>query len=175
MMMQGLNVHPRTQRSFQLLQTKKEETVKPINETHLIRIKSNIAHHGDAEHPEKIELTTRGSYIFKNGNYFITYAESETTGFAGTTTTVKVAEDESRVAMLRFGQNASQLLIQRGQRNLCHYETGVGSLTLGVTANEITSTLGEAGGMVRFDYMLDAGTAELMSQNGLEITVTPLS
>ncbi len=165
-------IHPRTQRKLQLIHAKKEPIVKKINETHLIRIKSNISRD---EETENIELTTRGSYVFKNGHYFITYAESETTGFAGTTTTVKVAEDESRIAMLRFGKNASQLLIQRGQRNLCHYETGVGSLTLGVTANEITSTLGENGGTVRFDYMLDAGTADLMSQNGLEITVTPLS
>lgn len=171
-MIDKLNVHPRTQRNLQLIQQKRNRTVKQIKETHLIRIKSKISRDEDSEN---IELTTRGSYIFKNGHYFITYAESETTGFAGTTTTVKVAEDESRVAMLRFGKNASQLLIQRGQRNLCHYETGVGSLTLGVTANEITSTLGDEGGTVRFDYMLDAGTAELMSQNGLEITVTPLS
>ncbi len=169
-MMQGL--HPRTLRKMDLIRHKKDCTVKTIKETHLIRIKSKISRGDDAEN---IELTTRGSYLFKNGHYFITYNESETTGFAGTTTTVKVAEDESRVAMLRFGKNASQLLIQRGQRNLCHYETGVGSLTLGVTANEITSDLTQEGGTVRFDYMLDAGTAELMSQNGLEITVTPLS
>ncbi len=171
-MTQDFALHPRTARNMQLIQTKKETIVKDIKETHLIRIKSHIARDEEAEN---IELTTRGSYVFKNGHYFITYAESETTGFAGTTTTVKVAEDESRVAMLRFGKNASQLLIQRGQRNLCHYETGVGSLTLGVTANEISSDLTEAGGTVRFDYMLDAGSAELMSQNGLEITVTPLS
>ncbi len=159
-------------RTLQMIQAKKDNTVKQIKETHLIRIKSNITRDDDCE---KIELTTHGSYVFKNGHYFITYAESETTGFVGTTTTVKVAEDESRVAMLRFGKSTSQLLIQRGQRNLCHYETGVGSLTLGVTANEIASTLTEDGGTVRFDYMLDAGSTQLMSQNGLEITVTPLS
>ncbi len=169
-MMQGL--HQRTLRNMKLIKTKKDTTVKQVNETHLIRIKSKITRD---EESENIELTTRGSYVFKNGNYFITYAETETTGFDGTTTMVKVAEDESRVAMLRFGKTASQLLIQRGQRNLCHYETGVGSLTLGVTANEIASDLDAQGGTVRFDYMLDAGSAELMSQNGLEITVTPLS
>ncbi len=172
-MIENMNLHPRTQRNLNLLHRTKEDTVKQqVKETHLIRIKSKISRNDDSEN---IELTTRGSYVFKNGNYFITYAETETTGFAGTTTMVKVAQDESRVAMLRFGKTASQLLIQRGQRNLCHYETGVGSMTLGVTANEIASDLSEDGGTVRFDYMLDAGTADLMSQNGLEITVTPLS
>ncbi len=172
-MIQKHSLHPRTRRTLQLLHTKKETTVKKeIKETHLIRIKSQISRDDEVE---KIELTTRGNYILKNEHYFITYIESEATGFAGTTTTVKVAADESRVALLRFGKSAGQLLIQRGERTLCHYETPVGSLTLGVTANDITSTLTEEGGTVYFDYMLDAGTADFMSQNGLEITVTPLS
>lgn len=162
----------RAKRTLQLIHAKKGKEVKQITETHLIRIKSKIFR-GDEQ--EDIELTTRGSYVFKNGQYFITYAESEATGFSDTITTVKVAEDESRVGLLRFGKNNSQLIIQRGQRNLCHYETGVGSLTLGVTANDITSSLTPDGGSVQFSYMLDAGLAELMSENGLDITVTPLS
>ena len=39
--------------------------------------------------------------------------------------------------MLRFGKNGgvgTQLQIEKGKRNLCHYETGFGSMTLGVTA-----------------------------------------
>ncbi len=143
-----------------------------VKETHMIRIKSAILRDGE---PENIELMTRGSYVFKNGHYFISYVDSEATGMLGSTTTVKVAADESRVAVLRFGKQTSQLLMQRGQRNLCHYETSVGSMTLGVTADEIQSSLNPDGGSVFFSYLLDIGTAELVSENAMELTIAPLS
>ncbi len=39
---------------------------------------------------------------------------------------------------------------KKGRRNLCHYETGFGSMTLGVTADEIDCQLTEKGGTARF-------------------------
>ena len=105
----------------------------------------------------------------------MTYRETETTGYEGCTTTLKIAADGSRVAMLRFGKAGgagTQLLIEKGRRNLCHYETGFGSMTLGVTADEIDCQLTEKGGTARFAYLLDADSAELVSRNRLEVTVT---
>ena len=87
----------------------------------------------------------------------------------------KIAADGSRVAMLRFGKGGgagTQLLIEKGKRNLCHYETGYGSMTLGVTADEIECGLTEKGGTAKFGYLLDANSAELVSRNRLEVTVT---
>ena len=49
------------------------------------------------------------------------------------------------MALLRFGRANSQLLIERDRRNLCHYETEVGSLTLGVTGDGIDCKLTEKG------------------------------
>ena len=111
----------------------------------------------------------------KGGSYYITYKETETTGYEGCTTTLKIAVDGSRVVMLRFGKNGgvgTQLQIEKGKRNLCHYETGFGSMTLGVTADEIVNELTEKGGTVRFAYLLDANSADLVSRNRLEVTVT---
>ena len=128
-----------------------------------------------AEETDKIELMTYGSFLKKAGSYYISYKETETIGFAGCTTTIKIAADGSRVAMLRFGKGGgagTQLLIEKGRRNLCHYETGFGSMTLGVTADEIDCQLTEKGGTARFAYLLDADSAELVSRNRLEVTVT---
>ena len=125
-----------------------------------------------AEETDKIELMTYGSFLKKAGSYYISYKETETIGFAGCTTTIKIAEDGSRVALLRFGRANSQLLIERDRRNLCHYETGYGSMTLGVTADEIECGLTEKGGTAKFGYLLDANSAELVSRNRLEVTVT---
>ena len=66
-----------------------------------------------AEETDKIELMTYGSFLKKAGSYYISYKETETIGFAGCTTTIKIAEDGSRVALLRFGKVNTQLVIQR--------------------------------------------------------------
>ena len=128
-----------------------------------------------AEETDKIELMTYGSFLKKAGSYYISYKETETIGFAGCTTTIKIAEDGSRVALLRFGRANSQLLIERERRNLCHYETEVGSLTLGVTGDGIDCNLTEKGGSAVFSYLLDADDARLVSRNTLEMTVQPVN
>lgn len=153
---------------------------KPLKEDYIIRIKSRIEQHVEepAEEEEKeefVELMTRGQFAQKGGSYYITYKETETTGYEGCTTTLKIAADGSRVAMLRFGKGGgagTQLIIEKGKRNLCHYETGYGSMTLGVTADEIVCGLTEKGGTAKFGYLLDANSAELVSRNRLEVTVT---
>ena len=101
---------------------------KTLKENYIIRIKSRIEQDGETE---QVELMTRGSFALRGGSYYITYRETETTGYEGNVTTLKIAADSSRVAMLRFGPQASQLVIEKGRRNLCHYETGYGSVTLG--------------------------------------------
>ena len=112
-----------------------------------------------------------GSLVKKGDTYYITYKETQTIGFEGCTTTIKIAEDGSRVALLRFGRANSQLLIERDRRNLCHYETEVGSLTLGVTGDGIDCKLTEKGGSAAFSYLLDADDARIVSRNTLEMTV----
>jgi len=124
-----------------------------------------------AEETDKIELMTYGSFLKKAGSYYISYKETQTIGFEGCTTTIKIAEDGSRVALLRFGRANSQLLIERDRRNLCHYETEVGSLTLGVTGDGIDCKLTEKGGSAAFSYLLDADDARIVSRNTLEMTV----
>lgn len=140
-----------------------------LREDHIIRIKSRIEQDGESA---GIELMTRGHFARRNGSFFITYQETETTGYEGCTTTLKVAEDESRVTMIRYGTASTQLTIERGRRHVCHYETNYGSMSMGVTADEIESRLTDKGGTVKFSYLLDDGSADVISKNTLEITVT---
>ena len=70
----------------------------------------------EEEKEEFVELMTRGSLVLKGGSYYVTYRETETTGYEGCTTTLKIAADGSRVAMLRFGKGGgagTQLLIEK--------------------------------------------------------------
>ena len=147
-----------------------------MKEDFIIRIKSRSEQFEHTQpvrvdEDDRIELMTYGSFVKKGDTYYITYKETETIGFAGCTTTIKIAEDGSRVALLRFGRTNSQLLIERERRNLCHYETEVGSLTLGVTGDGIDCNLTEKGGSAVFSYLLDADDARIVSRNTLELTV----
>ena len=123
---------------------------------------------------DTVELMTRGSLVHKDGAYYIVYKETETTGYEGCTTTVKVAEDARKVSMLRFGKQSSQLIIEKGTRHLCHYETGYGSISLGVAADVIEQRLDENGGRLKFSYTLDSGAESFISRNLVDITVDKL-
>lgn len=139
-----------------------------MNEDYLITIRGTMEQGGERD---KVKLMTRGSFVRRNGSFFITYKETETTGYAGCVTTVKV-EDSQKVSMLRFGSAPSQLVIEKGRRHVCHYETGYGSLSLGVAADEIESRLSDQGGTVQFSYLLDMDAASI-SRNTVKITVKP--
>ena len=147
-------------------------------ENYIIRIKS-LSEQFDhmepvpSEEEERIEIMTYGTFVKKGGSYYITYKETQTVGFEGCTTTIKIAEDGSRVALLRFGKVNTQLVIQRDYRNICYYETEVGPITLGVTGDGIACDLSEpAGGTAKFSYLLDADDpTALINRTTLEIQV----
>ncbi len=116
-----------------------------------------------------VTLMTRGSYHKKNGSYFISYKETEATGYDGSTTTVKV-DKQGMVTMIRFGKANSQLSIESGKRHVCHYETGFGALSLGISGNNIINTLNNDGGRLLFCYDVDVNSNNI-SSNTVDITV----
>ena len=137
-----------------------------MKENYLIKIEGVQEADGETN---SVELMTKGSFIQRNGNYFISYRESETTGYEGCTTTVKL-DRSGMVSMLRFGPSPSQLTIEKGQRHLSHYETGHGAITMGIAADEIVADLNENGGSLHFSYNLDINSS-LFSKNTVNITV----
>ena len=79
-----------------------------MKEDFIIRIKSRSEQFEHTQpvrvdEDDRIELMTYGSFVKKGDTYYITYKETETIGFAGCTTTIKIAADGSRVGLLRFG------------------------------------------------------------------------
>ena len=142
-----------------------------MEENYLITIKGTMEQDGKRD---SVELMTRGSLVHKDGAYYIVYKESEATGYEGCTTTVKLADDAHKVSMLRFGKVPSQLIIEKGTRHLCHYETGFGAISLGVAADVIEHEMSDTGGKLRFSYTLDSGAENFISRNLVDISVDPL-
>lgn len=118
---------------------------------------------------DRVELVTVGRYYRKGECYYISYQESEATGFAGSRTTVKV-EPENRVVLLRSGSTSSQLIVERGQRHQCCYGTGYGDLLIGISGESVESNLCDAGGDLSFRYAIDINTA-LASENEVFINI----
>lgn len=137
-----------------------------MNEDFLINIEGTMEQEGDID---KVSLMTRGSFVLKNGSFFISYKETQATGYDGNITTVKV-EPSGKVSMLRFGTMPSQLVIEPGRRHVCHYDSGYGVLSLGVAADEIDNRLDENGGNLVFSYTLDTGDTQV-SYNQVKISV----
>ena len=142
-----------------------------MEENYLITIKGTMEQDGERE---SVELMTRGKFVRRGSSYFIAYEETEATGYAGCTTTVKATADAREVVMTRFGKVPSQLVIEKGVRHICHYETGFGSVSLGVAADVIELDLTDAGGRPQFSYTLDSGGENFISRNLVDITVAPL-
>lgn len=115
------------------------------------------------------ELFTQGCFYRRNNNYYITYNESEATGFEGSKTTLKVEACE-KVTLIRSGATRSHLIVERGARNIGHYGTVGGDLVIGINTKLIDSKLTDEGGDLRFSYSLDVNSS-LVSENEVYINV----
>ena len=79
-------------------------------------------------------------------------------------------EDAGRVTLSRTGAAKSQLIIERGVRHQCHYDTGYGSMMIGVSGDRVVSDLDDHGGNLEFSYSLDVNTL-LASENSVFVNV----
>ncbi len=115
------------------------------------------------------ELFTTGNYYLKEDTYYITYEESETTGFEGSKTTLKIAPENS-VSLIRHGEMRSNLVIKEGQRNVGYYYTMQGEILIGVSGTKVKVNLDENGGDLEFRYSLDINSSHV-SDNEVYVNI----
>ncbi|MEG0457116.1 MAG: DUF1934 domain-containing protein [Oscillospiraceae bacterium] len=120
---------------------------------------------------DKIELTTTGDFYKKNEKYYLKYNESIATGFEGSTTILKFDNNDS-VLMMRKGTVKSHIIIEKGKRNLCLYDTGYGEISIGIYGNKINYGLSDKGGFVNFSYTMDINT-DFDCENEIQINISP--
>lgn len=123
----------------------------------------------DYEDSNTIEIFTTGEFYRRGGNYYISYNETEATGFEGSRTTLEI-EAERRVTLNRSGSSAAQLVVEQGVRHQCHYDMGFGDMMIGISGEKIRSTLTDRGGNLSFKYSLDVN-ALLASEHEMYINV----
>ena len=95
---------------------------------------------------DKTELKTVGTFEELEEKYIIRYKEEQGEGEAPIDVSVVVLKDESVVEMTRDGAISSRLVIERSQRNLCHYGTAYGDILMGISGHSIEHEPNENGG-----------------------------
>ncbi|MBR3848429.1 MAG: DUF1934 domain-containing protein [Oscillospiraceae bacterium] len=106
---------------------------------------------------DSVELVTSGRFYEKNGNYYISYKESELTGLGNTTTTVKV--EKNKVTVIRFGDLETHMIFEEGQKHISYYDMGFGALTVGISTKSIDKSLSDLGGRMKIDYSMEINNA----------------
>lgn len=118
---------------------------------------------------ETIELVTEGLLNKEGeGEYTLSYQESELTGLEGTLTTFQV--EQGRITLMRIGEVNSQMVFEEGRRHLSMYDTPYGALAIGVNTRRMRSSLGEHGGDIEIDYAIEIDHA-VAGQNLFQINV----
>ena len=108
------------------------------------------------------------NYYYDGENGCLSYMESEVTGLEGTRTSVIVMPDQ--VVVDRDGLVTSRMIFKEGLKNSFLYNTPFGQATMGVDTRSIRRDMGENGGSVEIDYVVDMEHA-VVTRNKFTLTV----
>lgn len=133
----------------------------------LIEIKGTQTVDNDSD---VIELTTVGKMDVVGDKTYLRYDDSTATGTDGVSCMIKYDRKDDSVIMQRSGTLNSRMYIKKGQRHICHYETGQGVLTMGIFGEDVSAKLSNNGGSLSLSYTIDINYG-LMSRNEVEIKV----
>ncbi len=124
----------------------------------------------DGVEPGEITLNTTGTYTERGGTRFIAYKEyDEDNPKISYTAVLKV--EPGKVTMMRTG-SATRLILERGRRHICLYDTGYGALSIGIFTSDMRSSLSRRGGRLQVKYTLDIDS-NLSSSNEIEVEIKP--
>ena len=112
-------------------------------------------------------------YTNEDGERVIAYEESETTGMEGSNMQLRIAKD-GMISIVRTGTYQTHLVVQKGKKHFCHYETPFGEFAVGVSAKWVRNELSDQGGKLALRYTVDANST-LLSDNEIQINIKKLS
>lgn len=116
----------------------------------LITIKDSHTFDGSTE---SYEMTTRGTFDGDENDYIIEYDE-QYDALKGCHTVMTVNERRC-VSIVRTGDFPSELIIERGKRHNCQYNTPYGSMLIGISAQKVRSDITDGIGTLELKYTID--------------------
>lgn len=122
------------------------------------------------EEKQTIQIVTDGTMRIDGDTTYISYEESEISGMEGATTTFEVKKDH--VILRRTGAVESQMVFEKGRKDVSLYNIGFGAMTIGVQARRLKNELGPDGGRLEISYGIEIGE-EIKGLNSFIINVRP--
>lgn len=114
------------------------------------------------------QFVTEGEYAQRNGKYMLRYKEQMTDEYNECSTIIKF--DSDTVIMTRSGGVNTQMIFEKGKRHVSHYETPLGSFTIGVCTDDLNVDIDDFGGTVEIGYVLDINNSAQV-QNKLSLNI----
>lgn len=138
-----------------------------MNDNYLITVVGKQTVDGEND---SIEVITSGDcQIEENGDIIITYPEfSEDNPTVKTDTTVSLRGNILTIE--RRGAMSSRLILEKGRRHQCLYETPMGQMFIGIFTDGIEVDLDRSGGDIRASYQLDFNQ-NVVSYNEFHINI----
>ncbi len=110
------------------------------------------------EDGETMEICTEGELIAEDGRIQIKYSEPEPTGMGETTTAISFDEaDRGLISIMRGGDIYTALILERGVRHSCVYNTSYIPITIHTTARRVENRITEDGGELLLAYTVEGG------------------
>ncbi|MDE6034870.1 MAG: DUF1934 domain-containing protein [Ruminococcus sp.] len=121
----------------------------------------------DGERTES-ELFTDALVECTEDSSIIVYEDTETTGFEGSVTTIKITGGKE-ATISRTGTSNSFLTFETGKKHYCQYGTPFGTFQMGVYTHALEDTL-MTNGRLYMKYTIDVN-ASMLSDNEITITI----
>ena len=118
---------------------------------------------------DSIEVITSGDYQREGDSVVITYPEYNAED-PNIHTDATVTLDNGTLSIERRGESSSRLLLEKGKRHQCLYETPMGAMFIGIFTDNITAQLTDSGCEIKASYQLDFNNSAV-SYNEFIITV----
>lgn len=118
---------------------------------------------------DKIEVLTAGNFIMKKDRCYIGYKEYDESA-PGEYYDNLIKVEDNTVTITRRGPMRSQLMLEKGRRHQCLYQTPAGDLMIGVFTKTLKNALNKDGGTLEVSYTLDFNT-DLVSENRFKISI----
>ena len=115
-----------------------------------------------------IEMVASGTLCVSPEEFVLEYDEKDEDDVVSRTTLT--VDHEGTATLQRDGPRGSRMMIQRGRRHLCHYDTAFGVLMIGVFGEQVAHNMTDSGGELYMRYTIDINSA-MQSRNEVKITV----
>ena len=138
-----------------------------MNDNYLITVTGTQTVDGESD---SIEVITSGDYVRDdNGDITVTYPEfSEENPTTRTDTAVTLRG--KILTIERRGEMSSRLMLEKGKRHQCLYETPMGQMLIGIYTDSIKVIASDSGCDIRASYQLDFNQ-HVVSNNEFHITI----